>query len=302
MNSSPESSVAGASQVAATPSIHHRRADAYLATLLGLPGAAAATPELGLPGGHPVGMTISKSLRRLRTEEGFAYAWTALFVRWLGGNVAAWLSVAPDILDDARGILASDDPQVAFGDKEVSRLRRSIAARRGVAVANIRSISLLLYLPREPVVNTRHPSWLGPPVRQIRESECPARVPKESIAAGTAFGVFRGRGELASFAAATPLATLTVALGVMLVGIETIPEYRKQGLARGTLQILTEHVVSLGRTPIYTCSPANTASRRTAESAGYKLHAELTRFQIEQPCFGSDRNRAKAKATCPLGG
>ena len=54
------------------------------------------------------------------------------------------------------------------------------------------------------------------------------------------------------------------------VGVDTLPEYRRRGIAEATVSIVTENIIKRGIVPFYTTAVSNIASRRTALSLGYR--------------------------------
>jgi GNAT superfamily N-acetyltransferase len=53
------------------------------------------------------------------------------------------------------------------------------------------------------------------------------------------------------------------------IGIDTVKEYRRKGLAKLVIQELTKDILKLGKIPYYTTWSANLASMKTALSAGF---------------------------------
>ena len=53
------------------------------------------------------------------------------------------------------------------------------------------------------------------------------------------------------------------------IGVETNPQFRRQGYGRSVVAALNEHLLQQGRTPLYAVSAENTASRQLAESVGF---------------------------------
>jgi len=176
---------------------------------------------------------------------------------------AWWLAVAPELLAEALPAVQTACGQPGFPDSLISGMRAVLANRY-----EIRPVHALLFVPPERPRASPNPT--GRVVRAITADERPDNVPKESVEAGTAFGLFVG-GTLACWAEATPLPTVTNRFGVMLVGIETAEGFRRRGYACAALAALTEHVVGIGRTPLYGCSARNTAE--AAESAARLVSA-----------------------------
>jgi GNAT superfamily N-acetyltransferase len=53
------------------------------------------------------------------------------------------------------------------------------------------------------------------------------------------------------------------------IGVDTLPAYRRRGIAKATVSVLTEILLSKGILPYYSTRFYNIASRRTALSLGY---------------------------------
>ncbi len=58
---------------------------------------------------------------------------------------------------------------------------------------------------------------------------------------------------------------------VIEVGVETVPVARKKGYATACLAALSAHLAGLGIRAEYRCQRYNTASRRTAQAAGFSV-------------------------------
>lgn len=53
------------------------------------------------------------------------------------------------------------------------------------------------------------------------------------------------------------------------IGVETAPEYRKQGYGKAVVSAVTKHMLMNAGEALYKCDPANIASRATAQSVGF---------------------------------
>ena len=240
---------------------HIQRADAYLSFVLDCP----VGPDVRS------GLQSRESGRRLRPEEGYAAAWPICVLR---KGDAWWVSAAPGLPRKVSSAVAAARGDPGFGPSLIARIRRALPGEWAVRWHH----SLLFVPPREARAADNPAGCL---IRPMTLAEKPRRsVPEESVALGTAFGAFVG-GELASWAEATPLPTVTERFGVMLVGIETRVAFRRRGYARAALAALTREVVGRGLTPLYGCAATNVASARTARSCGYAQYGEMLRFEVE---------------------
>jgi predicted GNAT family acetyltransferase len=59
------------------------------------------------------------------------------------------------------------------------------------------------------------------------------------------------------------------------VVVETEPEFRRRGYALSCLRVVTARATEAGIAPRYGTEEGNTASRRTAERAGYALDLHM---------------------------
>lgn len=66
------------------------------------------------------------------------------------------------------------------------------------------------------------------------------------------------------------------------IAVATREDYRGRGFGRAAVAALTREILAAGVTPLYVVSEANTASRRLAESLGYRLTG-ATEFS----CYGT---------------
>ena len=61
------------------------------------------------------------------------------------------------------------------------------------------------------------------------------------------------------------------------IGIDVLPEYRRQGIAAALTSRLTEEILSLGKVPFYCAAWSNIRSVRNAITCGYRpAWVELT--------------------------
>jgi hypothetical protein len=217
------------------------------------------------------GLHVCESNRRLGREEGYGGIWPVLL---LGTRKAWWLSLAPGLLVGLRDIICSMSADGMSGHAITDRLRSDLTMAN---MNNARWQSSFLFVPREVP-----PQRLLPPdgfVRCITAAEKPVNVPEESVAAGTAMGLFVD-GILTSWAEATPLTAVTERFGVMLVGIETQERFQRRGFASIVLAELTRRVLAMGNVPLYSCAQNNVASQHTAISCGYIRYGECFRLQV----------------------
>ena len=97
--------------------------------------------------------------------------------------------------------------------------------------------------------------------------------PEESLRDGTAFAVIKD-GKLVSLASVVPTPDATSKYRLSWPGVETLPEYRRQGYAKGVVSGVTQTLLSRDITPVYGCSVTNVASGTTARSLGYQSYGE----------------------------
>ena len=64
-------------------------------------------------------------------------------------------------------------------------------------------------------------------------------------------------------------------------GIATLEPFRRRGYAKVVLAALIKHAISLEKVPIWSCSAANIASSRLAESVGFKQLGEVVSLSNE---------------------
>ena len=64
------------------------------------------------------------------------------------------------------------------------------------------------------------------------------------------------------------------------IGVDTSKEYRKKGYARECVNSVARHFIEKGGESIYTCSPDNFASIKTAISAGYEPFGKSLAFTV----------------------
>lgn len=195
-----------------------------------------------------------RSLRRTAAEEGFGSPCAVMALAAQGGLC---ISASPDAYDVLEKFLGHNPGRK---DDWLKDYRHE-----------------LVYLPAE----VRPEQALHGPgeIQLITPATRPPgySVPEDSVKAGTALGVFLA-GEIVAWSEATPLKLSTPEFGVMLVGMETAPEYRGRGYAKALLGRLTAEVCARGLSPVYCCGQDNAASRKTAEACGYELYGKWWRI------------------------
>jgi len=111
-------------------------------------------------------------------------------------------------------------------------------------------------------------------MNQISEFGCP----EESIQDGTAFGVIID-GKLVACSSTIPTPNATGKYGLVWIGVETLPEYRRRGYAKAVVSGTTDTILSREQTPVYGHATWNKASENTAKALGYQLYGEVLRWQ-----------------------
>ena len=213
---------------------------------------------------------VFETSRRLQCEEGYGSVWPILILK---KAASWWVSTAPGLKDEIEDAIQPFLAGDGFTPALIGALK-NILSRQYAVKSHPHS---QVFRPAMPVLEVQLPGECM--LRLIRMDEKPQLVPEESVEWGTAFGVYHS-GKLASWAEVTPLPSITPRFGVMLVGIETLPEYQRRGYARAVLAQATRRVLAIGNIPIYHCGVQNVASQRTALSCGYQLYGETLRFQV----------------------
>lgn len=109
----------------------------------------------------------------------------------------------------------------------------------------------------------------------------PALAPPWALLGWTSFEdlITYGVGFVAPFGAGLASAawTYSQASRYDAIGVATVERFRRLGLGRAVASALISHIIDdRGKTPLWTTSPDNTASRELAESLGFELAATET--------------------------
>lgn len=64
------------------------------------------------------------------------------------------------------------------------------------------------------------------------------------------------------------------------IGIETLPAFRRRGLARVACAAMIEDLLATGRTPVWSCREDNVGSERLAATLGYAVSRRLPYWQV----------------------
>ncbi|MCX4671173.1 GNAT family N-acetyltransferase [Streptomyces sp. NBC_01381] len=73
------------------------------------------------------------------------------------------------------------------------------------------------------------------------------------------------------------------------IAIFTTPEHRRRGLARACVAALCIDITTRGRTPSWSCSRENRASRLLAWTSGFRLEREYVHYLTGQPAHRTTR-------------
>lgn len=229
-------------------------------------------------------LRVYQTTRRSTKEEGWGYT-VAVWVFLLGD--CGVISVRPDLKDRIGEAVASLENPRAFFDECVQQQIQSVCGEDFATVA----IDILSCRPDQVQLHS------CPGCRRMAEAdvECYLTFQKavspacdleccrtdilRNIRDGIAVGVFRG-GKMVSNASAPHIAHMQDIIEE--AGVETLPDYRKQGYGKAALSHCTKAILDLGRVPIYRLSKSNIASLRTAESVGYRRIAESILFRTRR--------------------
>jgi len=189
---------------------------------------------------------------------------TPLWAMAFGGT--AIVSVAPPLAAAARPILGRATPASLLEEPTVRQLR-ALAGRWGPTDGLFRDFWLYctsdMFTPRvvaEVVpVPPAHPE--GQALRELHR--------------GAVFGVFRGE-ELISRSSIK-----TESDQAWEMAVTTTELHRRRGLGASVVSRATEFTLGQGKLAVYNCDIANVASRRLAESLGYRLFARDLMWSLE---------------------
>lgn len=71
------------------------------------------------------------------------------------------------------------------------------------------------------------------------------------------------------------------------IGVETLPAFRRRGLARLACAAMIEDLMASGRTPVWSCRADNAGSVRLAEALGFGVSRRLPYFEVRAPVPGA---------------
>jgi GNAT superfamily N-acetyltransferase len=252
------------------------RLDAFHAEVLGCPLAEVEPGEI----------RVVASERRWRREEGYG----VIFPFWLlVTRSRGVISVRPELEEPVRAIVrGATDAAALFGEEYAATLE---AACRAVLSADeaqklFRSHSLNFYAD---AVHFR--SFTVPGCRRLTPDDQElidemSRVSafwctEECVRFGAAFGVITD-GKLVARSTTIWTPETTDQYGLVWVGVETLPAYRRRGYAKAVVSETTETLLARGLTPAYDCAVTNLASANTAQAVGYQLHAETLHWRYRE--------------------
>lgn len=182
---------------------------------------------------------------------------------------AAVVSSAPELALSVHKLLARTAASALLEDKAMESLQRLIMKwgplewfRRALWLYCTRETFTPRFAAPVTVVPAHHPEG-----RALRERH-----------RGEVFGVFRGR-ELVSRAS---IKTESDAAWEVAVG--TTERYRRRGLGASVVSRATEFILARDKLALYHCEVSNEASRRLAESLGYRLFARELAWSVDAVC------------------
>ena len=65
------------------------------------------------------------------------------------------------------------------------------------------------------------------------------------------------------------------------IGVETAEEYRGRGLSPIVASYMVDHILRLGKVPVWACDAANNASKKVALKVGFEIVGECDRFVLK---------------------
>ncbi|MBW3625470.1 MAG: GNAT family N-acetyltransferase [Armatimonadetes bacterium] len=189
---------------------------------------------------------------------------------WALRRENGWVvSVTPDAYSPATRLLQAlpshEDPL-----SEPARRRLHEAVGR-VAPVFFHYSGLQLYTDREsfrPFAKHAARRLTPDDLPLLRSARCPLADQEDRIESGDAFAVVKGE-EVRSYAFLRRLSP-----EVWEIVVETAAPYRGRGYGKSVVSAATEAALQAGRIPVYSCDEHNAASRRLAESLGYRTYAE----------------------------
>jgi RimJ/RimL family protein N-acetyltransferase len=103
---------------------------------------------------------------------------------------------------------------------------------------------------------------------RLQEAGHPLACQEEAMSQGDVFAIIEG-GKVRSYAT-----ILRSSDEAWEIAVSTEEPYRGRGYAKSVVSAATEAILQAGRVPIYSCDEFNAASRRVAESLGFRKYAD----------------------------
>lgn len=179
------------------------------------------------------------------------------------------ISVTPDAYPPAHSLLqALPSNQDPLSETARHRLHETVGQ---VSPVSFSYAGLQLYTDRALFTPfSAHPARCLTPddLHLLQSSHHPMAREVERLRAGDLFAVLEA-GEVRSFAYLRRLSD-----EVWEIVVETAAPYRGRGYGKSVVSAATEAVLQRGHIPVYSCDEFNVASRRLAESLGYRTYAE----------------------------
>lgn len=249
------------------------RLDAFYSECLGYPLAKVKSGRI----------RVVPSEHRLCQGEGYGVIFPLLL---LHSSCRYILSVRPDLLEIVSAVVRdASDAEALFREDALTIIEswcRDIIPDEDIKRLRW-SHSLTHYVDKE-----HFRPFTVPGCKRLRSEDCNLieemsqrsdfGCPEENIQDGIAFGVIIDD-KLISRSSAIPTPVATKKFGLVWLGVETLPEYRRRGYAKAVVSGTTDTILSREQTPVYDHATWNKASGNTAKALGYQLYGEILRWQ-----------------------
>jgi len=233
----------------------------------------------------PRRICVVASERRLQKEEGYG----VVFAFWLLLTYdRCVISVRPDLKESIEEIVIdASDAREFFTEEYKTRIDetcrsivpKEIAERLWLSQSFNFYVDKAHFRPSNVPGSRRVSEDDGDLIREMTGSS-KYGCPEESLKDGTVFGVIAD-GKLVSLASVVPTPDATGKYGLAWPGVETLPDYRRRGYAKGVVSGVTGTLLSRDIITVYSCSVTNIASANTARSVGYQLYGEKLQWRYQ---------------------
>ena len=228
-------------------------------------------------------VTIAESERRLRCEPSYGFVHLIWIIALADGTRAASLPVdaAPKLKAFLRDALPAADITSKVFIRRMKKYAKAEAKRlfgkKQFRKRRFRCYSDLMFACDAATLAPENTNVRPQRITEVLPCSEDIHLPARLLPDGIVYGIINDN-TIVSIAYAHQTGEYRHL--VADIGVETSKQQRKKGYARACVRAVAQQAIDGGGESLYKCSPENTASIHTAQSAGYQPYGKSLIFSV----------------------